>query len=495
MADRPSDTASLSRRTIGNATALTVGTAAETALQLIFLVIAGRELGPQEFGFYGVVLSVLTFALVTVQFGLPSIAVREIAQRPVEEEHVFAAAFRIRAGLAALFFVAALIAGLLVPLPAVHRWAVWLMFAYLLFVPFDLSFLFDAHLISRWDVPGKLAGRVTSVALLVSLWLSKGKLTVADVGICSSVLMLVNVVVGWRIAKGLRLSLRPFAATRQTGPLARMSLPILWSNVLTTTFTQGYTILVRTFSGTLETGFYALGNRLMMPVLVVKGTLYRLLLPILSETGTNREAMVYRLERVLPSLALIFMPSSVLLIVAAEVLIVPVFGQAYAGAVRPFQISVGALFFSGMASAFGTTLVAAGDARTPTIGLTVGTALSLALCWLLIPRHGAVGAAWAAIVGDVASCLYALPAFLRRWRPAVLGRVLRIASSSLAGLLAFCGLRAASDNWMAKVAAMLAAIVVTAIGLWMSREISRERLESLLNLIRKTPTAGQDTAA
>jgi polysaccharide transporter, PST family len=480
-------TGTLSRKTASNATILTLGAAVESVLQFGFLVIVGRELGPAEFGFYGYILSLVTFAITAAHFGLPAIAVREMAQRPTEESPIFAATFRIRAALSVVFVVTSWIVAAATPLADSHRAAVIFMFAYLLCVPFDLAPLFDARKLSRWDVPGKLAGRIASLGLLGLIWWQRGAITVSDVALCSSFLIAVNVAVGWVVAKRLGLSLHPLAETCETVKLVRLSIPVLWSNLMMITYSQSLTILVKAFSTALETGYYALANRLLMPILIVKGILYRLLLPIVSEVGLDGTALTARLERILLALALIFMPAVAFGIPAAAVIIVPLFGQQFAGAVLPFQVSISLLIFTGMGSMFGTALLGAGDARTPTVGLTVGTILSVVLCLLLIPTYGATGAAWAAWLGELVAVVYTIPNFLRLTRPRILGRLLRIAAASLCGPIAFYALTAVAIVDPVFALAVTALVILAALAV--IGEISPRKLKALFALIKWPSTS------
>ncbi|MFZ5432555.1 MAG: flippase, partial [Calditrichota bacterium] len=404
---------SQSRKAVGNATILTSGAAIETVLQFVFLLIAGRQLGPEEFGFYGYLISLVTIAAAVVHFGLPVIAVREIAQRPHDEPQIFGATFWIRSVFSIAFFLAAVLIAAISPLSGMHRLAVWLVFFYLLCLPFDLSFLFDARQMSRWDVPGRVIGRTVVVILLIVLWQVNGTVTVADVALCSSLLMLINVIIAWLVARKLHLPLPYGKPTGEVRRLLKESAPITWSNVVTLAYSQSLTIFVKWLSTALQTGFYALASRLLLPVLIFKGVIYRVLLPLISEVGKDRAALTTRLEKIFPALALVFMPTVAIVIPASQIVIVPLFGADYAGAVLPFQISISYLFFSGIGSAFGGALLASGDARTPTVGLTIGCAVSIGLSMILIPAYGAVGAACTAWIGEFVAIAYCIPFFLR----------------------------------------------------------------------------------
>lgn len=474
--------AAVSQRTFNNALYLTLGAFAEAVLQFVFLVVAGRQLGPAEFGYYGFLLAVITFAVTFAHFGLPVVSVREIAQRPADEHATFIATFRIRCVIAVGIVIAAVVGSSIAPMTSAHRLALILTFAYLLFLPFDLSFLFDARKMSRWDVPAKLGGRAASVALLLVLWQVRGRITVVDVALCSSSLMLVSAVIGWRIAKRQGLSLKLWGATGETKHLVLLAMPVVWSNLMSVTNSQSQTMVMKALAPDTETGYYALASRLMLPLLIVKGIVYRLMLPILSEVATRSEALTDRLEKILPALALLFMPAAALAIPAAETLLVPLFGASYAGAVLPFQISVSLLWFAGFGSALGTAILTTGDARTPTIGLTIGSLTGAALCVWLIPEYGASGAAWAAWIGEFIAIGYTIPKFLRVARPKVSGRIARIGGCAFLGTASYYLITRALDIPLGIGLAI--SMVITVGLLWIVREISYDRLRTVAAMIR-----------
>jgi len=217
--------------------------------------------------------------------------------------------------------------------------------------------------------------------------------------------------------------------------------------------------------------------------LIFRGIVNRVLLPLLSEVGADRAALTVRLEKVIPALALLFMPLTTLAVPVVQVFLVPLFGVDYTGAVLPLQIVLAHLFFSGAGSLIGTSLLVNGDARTPAVGLTVGCVCSLLLSVVLIPSQGAVGAACGTLFGEIVAVSYPLPRFLRILRPRVLPRVLRIAFVSLAGLAIFYALMRAIA--LPGLAILAIQIFVTVTGFWMIGEISPDRLRTVRDLFRR----------
>lgn len=509
----------LVNKTLNNAAMMVIGAVGEALLQFAFIVVAGRELGPEEFGFYGYLLAIFSFVLVAVQFGLPVVVVRELtstrhdglrdgreAEAPpaqVNRRHAatFAASMRIRSWLAIGFFALTVVASLLDPEAANRRWAVWLMFVSLLYVPFDLAAVFDAKKLSRWDVPGKLFGRVASVGTLVALWLTGDQLSLTEVAACSTLNLLINSAIGWQIAgrlgmlesvgrgsraqraAGYRPPYSPTELNTETWRLGKLAAPIMWANLMATVYLFSQTILVKWFSTDLETGYYALASRLILPMVLVKGILYRLILPLLAEVSHDRTAFTGRIEKLITALCLFFMPVVALAIPACELLLVPIFGTEYAGAVVASQISLSHLFFTGMGSIFGTALFALGYQKTYTLSLTIGCVICLGLGSWLIPILGANGAAWATVAAESVAVLVTIPPFLKHARPKVGQKVVRIGLGSLAGLAVYYALVRGFDvnPWLGYAAAVLG----IGLGIWASGELSPKRASSVISMLRR----------
>ncbi len=485
----------LVRRTLGNAGALTAGAATEALLQFAFLLMASRQLGPEDYGFYEYLVGIVTFLVALVQWGLPVVSVRELAQAPERLDTVFGASFRISAALAVVCFAGGIIAATFSGTTPERSMAIWLLFGYLLFLPFQLAAVFDAFKLSRWDVPGRVIGRTVSVLTLFVIWRVRGQLTVADAALCASLNLAVNVAVAWWIAA--RVHVRPRLATAfdpaaaaeirtETRRLAKRAAPIMWSNVMTTVYSFSQPVLVKWYSTDLQTGWFGLANRLLFPVLILRGVLSRLTLPILSEAAGDPATFEWRFGRIVVALALFFMPLVALAIPAIELLVVPVFGSAYSGSVLPLQILFGHLFVTGAGSIFGTALFALGYQKAYTWSLTIACALNLVAAYVLIPSSGALGASVAVAIAELTVVVITVPALLKIVRIAVWGRVTRIGAISLAGLATYFALtRLFAVN---ALVALGAEMLVLALLLWITGEISAERVRGIVDLVRRKST-------
>ena len=481
----------LFKRTLGNAGALTAGAVTEALLQFVFLLLASRQLGPEDYGFYEYLVGIVTFLVAVVQWGLPVVAVRELAQTPERLDVVFGAMFRISGILALVCFVGGVAASVFGSTTPDRSMAIWLLFLYLLFLPFHFAAIFDAFKLSRWDALGRVVGRTASVLVLIILWQIRGHLTLMDAALCASLNLAVNVAVAWWIAGrvqvkphlGAAFDLSVSEISKEAQRLAKRAAPIMWANLMTTVYSFSQPVLVKWYSTDLQTGWFGLANRLLFPMLMVRGLLSRLALPILSEAADDPAKFEWRLGRILITLALFFMPVTALAIPAIEILVVPVFGPAYAESVRPLQVLFGHLFFTGVGSIFGTALFSLGYQKTYTWSITIACALNLVAASLLIPRWGAMGASFSVAAAELTTVAITLPALLSVVRIKVWGRMARIMLISLAGFVIYYVLtRGMAVHAIAAFAAELLSLTVL---LWVSGEISGEQLRGILDLVRR----------
>jgi len=245
----------------------------------------------------------------------------------------------------------------------------------------------------------------------------------------------VNISVAWIIARSGDFQLKPFAATSETKPLLIKALPVCWSNLMQVLYSQFQLVYVQWLSNALQTGYFALVMRLILPIMLFMGVIYRILMPLVSSVARDSAALRSRLETVFPIAALLFIPLTTVAILIAGGLLVPLFGEEYSGAVLPFQIAVSQFLFTGFGALFGTSLLAAGNAKPSTIGLTIGTATGLIAGLFLVPKYGAVGGAWAFWISAVVATAYPIPAFLRYCRPVFMDRIIRISIPCILALI------------------------------------------------------------
>jgi O-antigen/teichoic acid export membrane protein len=164
---------------------------------------------------------------------------------------------------------------------------------------------------------------------------------------------------------------------------------------------------------------------------------------------------------------------------AIEPAIVLALGERFSGASAPLALMRWALPAFVVSGVAGVLLRAQGEDRPLVIVAAVGAAISLLFNLLLIPAHGALGAATSTLLAELTMALLAAGLVWRRhrglWRPLLIGGL----AGSLAGLSGLIGAGLAPDSWWLAtgLAAGLAGGLLGATGgLWM---IVRRRSDRL----------------
>jgi O-antigen/teichoic acid export membrane protein len=150
-------------------------------------------------------------------------------------------------------------------------------------------------------------------------------------------------------------------------------------------------VLLGALAGPAVLGVYAIATKFAELLRIVTMALTYVLYPAFAREGRARAAA--RARRLLPRAGLLTAAAAVLLALAAGAVIVLVYGAAFASAVAPARIILAGLALEGVAAVITAYLYGAGRPGLNSCAMAAGLVVTVALDLLLIPRHGAVGAA------------------------------------------------------------------------------------------------------
>lgn len=240
-------------------------------------------------------------------------------------------------------------------------------------------------------------------------------------------------------------------------------------------------LLLGAIRGDAELAAYAVAYRLLETVLFVTWTVSRTLFPAMSRAARGPDAV--RLgEQALTAVGTVFVPYTVVLLIAGPDLLRLLFGAQFTGAgalaVRLLALAPLAFAVSYLAS---DVLIARARSREVLVATAVGAGANLALNLAVIPRYGAAGAA----VATTAS--YAVEGAVAVVLAARLGRWLRVdralALPLLAAPAAVLALAAAPGPVLLRC--LLAAVGYAATWLLLGRWRFPEQVALLRSVVRR----------
>lgn len=360
--------------------------------------IVARYLGPAQFGVFNYVAALMGFAGTLAGFGMSNVITRELVQGERETGVVLGTVIRVRF-LTGLLAIAALLTyanhfepNLLVPgLVAIAAGTLLL----------DGGLIFDCGLQAKRDFGSSSSAKVL---LAISSLGLRGGIVLAGLGLTAFFAvsyvetLLYIAVFGWMARQHLG-GIRAGWDGRLAGKLLRDGLPIMLSGFATTIYLRIDQVMIEHMLGSEALGRYSAGVKFAEVAYFFPGIIAYVLFPSMIEAlktdadKAQREAiLLYRLMYVS---ALAF---TLGMVVCGDWLTHVVYGAAYEGAGDILRVYVWSSVFVFLNIASQAQLLS--QARTTHVVLVrtiVGAVANVGLNLLLIPRMGAIGAAWATV--------------------------------------------------------------------------------------------------
>jgi O-antigen/teichoic acid export membrane protein len=466
LAHAPDSEPELSRRVVSNTLVQFVPPALRIVLGIVLAAVLSRYLGVEGLGEYALVFTyVAVFNIVFNEWGLGTIVVRELSQRPEERRALLASATALQVLVSCACYGLMLITLAVPHYSQAFKNATMLFGLSLLLGPANvLALPFEADLrLTRLLVPSALQV-VLNFTLSIAVVLLGGPLfALAGASLIAFAVRYVwTGYLGWR-AVGLTATAFTSAVWRRWWALVREAWPIGAAATFKMTWQQGPILILGAFSLN-ATGLFNAANRVPQQLTLVPLALNTTMFPLLARSWvSDRLRFARQLERLVGGSLLIVVPAVIFGIAVAEPFVRVLFGAEFAEAGMPF-----AMLLAGSGLLFPIVFVAealnaAGYQR---LNLVITAALSpllIALLFVLVPRSGASGAAFALLVcyGTYIAALLAGA----RWRLGGAAPVRALACASLAAALGGAALFIASPIGPVASGIVGAAVAVAAFGL------------------------------
>lgn len=370
----------------------------------------GRMLGPDSFGRYTLVLTLISFFHIVQNGGYKLLLLRETAKASDGWEGMEDTLFSSATGHVLLLTLAGMAGFLLL---AEERWLAWcgvaacLCFGGVSLTDFVSSKLLAANQYHRealWRMVVRTAG---GAGLLITLALGGH---------------LVSLFLGWALGVAAALFFSPVRMVKPSpwGALRsvwwRAGLPFILVELGTLVYNRIDILMIDLLGlGKGALGQYAVAYRLLDGVILLATPLGLLLFNAMRKTEDRRSLVVGALR-----IAGLLASAGVLLAVLARVLgewgVVLLFGEPFtlAGALVPHLFI--ALVFVLPNGVLTYALIAANLERVYAAAVVAGAVLNVVLNLILIPVHGIYGAAWATAVTEAGLCAIIVSALCRSAR-------------------------------------------------------------------------------
>lgn len=385
----------------------------------VMLVIA-RHLGPEQFGQLSYLVAIVGLLAPFSAMGLNAIVTRELVNRPQDNDIILGSALAIR-------FVGAVVSTFIVV--TTMQWYVdtdlQSPFVYLLVASFfSALLLFDywlqAHVASRYAVKARMLVLVLlSVARFVAVYLDAPLevfiwLAGAELALTGLAFAIVYAIKG----AGLR---RLTVSLVEASSLMKQSWWLILSGVAAIIYLKLDQVMLGQLSTDEQVGIYAVAARLsevwyFFPIALVN-SFFPKLLTLRKEESARYVTQLQKLNDMLFLSAFLV---AIAVLVLGDWLIVLLFGKAYLLSGEVLIIHIWAGIFIFMRALLSKWLLAEDLLQFSLITQIAGAAFNVLLNWLLIPSHGATGAAIATVVSYAAASYLALLLNRKTWPMAMI---------------------------------------------------------------------------
>jgi len=383
---------------------------ADKAMRMVLGVLVGawvaRYLGPSRYGELAYVLAFVAFLSVICQLGLDAVAIRDMARNPQAAPAILGTALRLRliTGFAAY---GAAILGMAFLRPGDGRALVLtaIVAGSVVFQAADTCDLwFQSQIQSRRTIVAKGVSYLAANGLKVLLILAKASLVgFAVVGLVEIILAAVALWVAYRrFPAPSRWIWRPAWAKE----LMRESWPYLLSGLAISIYMRIDQVMLRGMVSEHELGIYSAALPLSTVWYFIPMAISASVGPTIARRKQNDPVAYDRAIAQLFSLMWwVMLPLSTAIAIASGTLVALLYGEAYSASARVMSIHVFANVPIALGIAQSNWIVNEKQNMISLYRTVLGAASNVSLNLVLIPLHGAVGAAIASVSAQLVAAV------------------------------------------------------------------------------------------
>lgn len=407
-------------RLVGNSSWLIGEQLLRFAIGLSVGVVVARYLGPQNFGTLNYALSIASLLAVVSGLGLEGLLIRELVRHPDQEETLLGTAFWLRFGIGSVVWATAvLISFWLLPQPDRTFWLVAIILGGFTFQSFGvIESYFAASVRARYTVlPKGIVALIFAAARLLLVFTHASLLWFALALATETIASAAALAIVYVKRSGRLTQWRFCRMTARS--LFTNSWPFLLASIAVTIYTRTDQIILGSLSGSIQVGIFAAAVRLSELWYFVPVAILQSALPNLINARAYSPALYHdRLQLLYEAFLWLALAVAATMTVVGRDLIHALFGTQYRGAGAVLMVRVWSGVFVSYGIIKGRWELIENMQKVTLVCTGLGAAFNVAANLLLVPRYGAVGAAYSTIVAQILSGLL-VPLFYPANRQAV----------------------------------------------------------------------------
>lgn len=478
------------QRILRNAMVIGASQPVSWALTLLFTVVVPRNVGPSEWGEWGIAWAVAIVTRSGLDLGLNTLLLKEVPRRPEEAGRWIGAVLAVRLALAPVLVAGVFGFGIVAHYPR-HTWLVLAIVGISVAVSYietPLSFGLQAmQRMPASTIAGLTANLILSVGAVVLVkFVGAGVVAIATLAVLSN---LIAGVMQWR-SLARDIPLRPNLDLGLITRMVRMGFPYWGSSIFFTIYVWIDGIMLSLMTPTREVGWYSVGVQVISSLGFLPYAVTTAVFPVLSASyHSDRDGNLELSARSFRLLVSLSLPMVAGLILISGKLIPTLYGDWFAPAslnVAILALTLPPVFIATLLNAF---VIAADRQAQWTWLMAAVCVINPLLNLVMIPYfhhaigNGAVGAAVAILMTDVITAVAALVLLPQALRAALRGTIPSLARGLLATLVMAAAVWPARELFPA-VPIVIGVVVFTAAAAAL-RVFSRDELAAIAQFARR----------
>lgn len=375
-------------------------------LAFVVTVVFARYLGPEQFGILAYAISLVSVFGVAGHVGLSGLVVRELVKNPETKNTIMGVSFFLKGIGYIVGFTFVLIVAFLTESPgSVEFWVLMIIAFGLVFKPVDvIDFWFQSVLQAKYTAISRvLAAAISSALKLLLVFLGAQLIMLAVAHIIQSIVGAMLLITFFVIKSKLRVTDWRFSREKAK-ELFSQGWVVFLGSIFAIIYLKVDQIMLKWLVGTEEVGIYAIAASLSEAWYFVPAAIVASFFPkLIKLQQENPKQYYYRLQQIFDFLFALATLVAILVTFLAEPIISTLFGTAYLGAIPILLVHIWAALFIFMRAAFSKWILIENVLMFSLITQGVGAVANIVLNFLLIPKYGGLGAAYATLIAYAAA--------------------------------------------------------------------------------------------
>lgn len=397
------DSKLMSNSVAKNTAFITSAYVGQKIISFVYFTLIARHLGAENTGKYFFAMSFTTIFVVFVDLGLTNVLVREAARIKENVQKYFSSILFVKIILGIFSYLAAFATINLLGYDVEIKNLVYFSAVTMLFDSLHLSIYGVLRALGnlKYEALG-IVGSQTITLFLGTFFLYTNKPLIYLI-VAFVVPSFLNVCyAGITLYKKYQIKFRPHFDKEVFKYLGKIAIPFALAAIFARVYSYIDSIILSKMVGDTAVGWYSIPYKITYAFQFIPLALTAALYPRFSEFFIfDKQKLAYYFERGMKYLMIIVFPIAIGIGVLSKEIILSIYSSEFLPSILPLKILMISLVFSFLSFPIGSLLNACNRQTAQTILVLVVLIFNITLNLILIPQYGVVGAALAALAGNI----------------------------------------------------------------------------------------------